>query len=70
MTGDLADKGQVYVYLTTWLEPMDEGTRVHTRFEATAREGGTSRTPSTCSTKGRLEKKILDSLHLRAVDES
>lgn len=67
LTGEMADKGQVYVYLTTWLEPVEDGTRIHTRFEATAREGGTSRSPTKCWSTGRLERLIVDRTQQRAV---
>lgn len=70
MTSPKADQGHVRVFLSTWLEPKEGGTTVTTRFEAAARDTGTSTAAVPCSSRGKLEQLIADQLLLRIVRES
>jgi hypothetical protein len=65
LAADKADAGQTVVTLDTWLEPHEGGTWVRTRLHALARSIGTSATPATCSSRGRLERRIVESLQRR-----
>jgi hypothetical protein len=48
-----------------WLEPHEDGTAVHTRLLATARQGGTSASAVSCVTNGTLERNLMKRLQLR-----
>jgi len=65
LLSDKADRGQTRVSLTTWLEAREDGTAVHTRLQATSRDGGTSATPALCTSRGVLEREIMNRLLLR-----
>lgn len=69
IAGNKADGGNVKVYLSTWLEPKDDGTQVTTRFESSARDTGTSTAAVPCTTNGKLEQLIADQLVLRVFRE-
>lgn len=69
LTSPKADKGGLRVFLSTWLEPLEGGTRVTTRFEASARDTGTSTAAVACASNGRLEQLIADQLLLRIIRE-
>jgi hypothetical protein len=60
-----ADNGQVRVSLSTWLEPAEGGTRMHTRLEAWTRGVGTSTGAIQCSSTSALEQDIMKRIQLR-----
>ncbi len=57
-----ADQGQVYVTLQTTLLPAEGGTTVRTRLQAMAKTSGVSTEPIACSSKGEIERHILEQL--------
>lgn len=69
--GSKADKGQTAITLETWLESVDGGTQVMTRFSGVAQDGGTSTSASRCTTNGEIERDILIRLARRvAIEET
>ncbi len=65
MTAPLADQGNVTVFVSTWLEADGDATRILTRFEAAARDAGTSTAAIPCSSRGRLEQVIANHVQYR-----
>ena len=60
--GDRADQYEVYLTAVTQVEPLASGTGVYTHVRAYATHGSLSGSRITCSTRGRLERELLDRL--------
>lgn len=66
MAGQYANLYDVYLTVITQLEPAEGGaTQVRTQLEASAKDGGHGNNPVRCTSKGTLEKAIVDGLRAR-----
>jgi hypothetical protein len=64
-TGSAADTYEVRMLALTQIDSTAQGTVVLTRLDAVARSRGVSGVPVNCSTTGRLERLLADSLQAR-----